>query len=95
MLSGVSSSIIATLLTQQYVGRSVTVRLAHLDLALGTVIVDPVVVFGPAFMNGGWSIRENWPEEGKDGTLQGDRPLRGPHRLARPAAGMQTNVGAH
>src|SRR3990167_4516558 len=55
-LSGVDQTILAALLGQFYIGRTVQIWLAHFDTA-GAIVADPLLLFNGK-MNGGFEIEE-------------------------------------
>lgn len=92
-LSGVDQSIIAILLSQHYLARSVKVWRAHLNTAAGTVISSPIPLFS-GYMNGGYTVKDVRPIEGH-GTCT--ITLRCTDQLARleERRGFQTNETSH
>jgi hypothetical protein len=94
ILSGVDRSIITTLLANQYIGRNVSVWLAHLTPASGVVVADPVKIFS-GVMNGGWSIRETWPTGNGPGTCTVTGRMVNRMTLLEQRRGIQTNVAGH
>ncbi len=90
-LSGVDQTILALLLSQFYIGRTVRVWLVH--LSGGAVVADPVLIFA-GYMNGGWTVRDVRPNEGSGTVTITGRVV---SRLADLdlRRGIQTNVTSH
>jgi|SRR3990167_2134233 len=65
-LSGVDQTILAALLGQFYIGRTVQVWLCHFDTA-GAIVADPLLLFNGK-MNGGFEIEESRNQD-KPGTV--------------------------
>lgn len=93
-LSGVDQAILAVLLSELYVGRTVKVWLAHLNPAAGTIIADPVLMFS-GYMNGGWTIEENRPTDGSFGTVTVKGRCVGRLAGLDLRKGIQTNLTSH
>jgi hypothetical protein len=91
-VSGVNQGVMALILEQHYIGYPVSLSVAAFDDD-GTIIGDALALF-QGYMNGGWTIEEERPEQGGGAvTITG----RFTDRLSmlNERRGIQANTGSH
>lgn len=92
-LSGVSQTVLSLILGSRWRGRNATIYHVPLDPVVGTVKVDPVIMFsGP--MNGGFSLNESRGDFG-GGTVDIDARLTSRLGELTKVRGIRTNIHSH
>lgn len=93
--SGVDLTLIAALLNEGYIGKTVFMWRAYLDPVTCQPIADPIELFS-GYMNGGWTIEEDYPEPNQGAGTCTVR-VSCTDRLAQldQKRGIQSNLGSH
>ena len=92
ILDGVDQSVVSAVLGSEAYGRPARIIRVHLDES-GQIIDDPII-FGPYFMNGGFTLKEN---HSVDGPVTARVTTLIQNRLAAFAriTGIRTNLNSH
>lgn len=94
-VSGVDTTVINALLSQGYVGQSVFVWRAYLDMTTYQVIASPVELFA-GYMNGGWTVEEDYPDPRQGaGTCTIRMTCTSRVAMMDQKRGIQSNLGSH
>lgn len=93
-LSGVDQAILALLLGETFVGRKALIYWAHLDVALGTVIGTPLLIFDGLMLEG-WTVEEVRSTEESPGTVTIRSRLAGRYSELLKRRGVRCNEHDH
>lgn len=93
VLSGISTSVIATILSQNYRGRFIVVWRANLDYSTGALAGEPINM-GSYLMNAPWEVAEDIDPRGVS-TVRVSSRVVSRLTLFRDVNGIRTNLASH